>query len=98
MNRIAIVNELTLRGISAVKGTKIVNAVFDLIGEKLADGETVQIIHFGTFKVKPCPARHGWDPYRRQMCDIPAHNKVHFKPAPALKQRIKVSAKRSNAD
>ena len=98
MNKTAIVSELTQKGFSAAKGNKIVNAVFDLIGEELANGETVKILRFGTFRIKNHPAHQGWNPYRKKPCDIPARNYVYFKPAPALKEKVKEHAAKRSAE
>ncbi len=57
---ISVVAEKT--GFTKKDTEKVVNAVFDGIGEALAKGDKVQIIGFGTFDVRDRKEREGRNP------------------------------------
>lgn len=61
----------------------------DKIVETLKNGEKVSLKGFGTFSVKACPARMGYDMSRGKSVPIPAQNRVSFKFSPAVKDAVK---------
>jgi DNA-binding protein HU-beta len=67
---ISVVAEKT--GLTKKDTEKVVNAVFDGIGEALAKGEKVQVIGFGTFDVRSRKAREGRNPATGATIQIPA--------------------------
>jgi DNA-binding protein HU-beta len=67
---------------------KLVNAVFESIGEALAAGEKVQIMGFGSFEVRPREARKGRNPQTGEEIEIPATNNPVFKAGKALKELV----------
>ena len=67
---------------------KLVNAVFESIGEALAAGEKVQIMGFGSFEVRPREARKGRNPPTGEEIEIPATNNPVFKAGKALKELV----------
>ncbi|HHX74534.1 MAG TPA: HU family DNA-binding protein [Firmicutes bacterium] len=68
---------------------KVVNAVFDGIGESLAKGDKVQVIGFGTFDVRERKAREGRNPATGESIKIPAVRVPVFKAGKALKESVK---------
>ncbi|HZK25567.1 MAG TPA: HU family DNA-binding protein [Oscillospiraceae bacterium] len=68
---------------------KVVNAVFDGIGESLAQGDKVQIIGFGTFDVRDRKEREGRNPATGETITIPAVKVPVFKAGKALKDNVK---------
>jgi DNA-binding protein HU-beta len=84
---ISVVAEKT--GLTKKDTEKVVNAVFDGIGEALAKGEKVQVIGFGTFDVRSRKAREGRNPATGATIQIPAVNVPVFKAGKALKDNIK---------
>lgn len=66
-----------------------VNAVFDLISETLASGDSVQLIGFGNFEVRDRAARKGRNPQTGEEIDIPASKTPAFKPGKQLKESVK---------
>lgn len=68
---------------------KVVNAVFDGIGEALAKGDKVQVIGFGTFDVRERKAREGRNPATGDTITIPAVKVPVFKAGKALKDDVK---------
>ena len=68
-------------GLSQSAAGNAVEAVFEAVGEALANGEEVRIAGFGTFGTRNRPARTGRNP---QTCETaPA-----FKPGKALKDAV----------
>lgn len=68
---------------------KVVNAVFDGIGETLAKGDKVQVIGFGTFDVRQRQAREGRNPATGDTITIPAVKVPVFKAGKSLKDSVK---------
>lgn len=76
-------------GLTKKDTEKVVNAVFDGIGEALAKGDKVQIIGFGTFDVRSRKAREGRNPATGATINIPAVKVPVFKAGKALKDNVK---------
>lgn len=68
---------------------KVVNAVFDGIGESLAKGDKVQVIGFGTFDVRERKAREVRNPATGETIAIPAVRVPVFKAGKALRESVK---------
>lgn len=66
-----------------------VNAVFDVIADELAHGDSVQIIGFGTFETRNRSARKGRNPQTGEEIDIAASTVPGFKAGKALKDAVK---------
>ncbi|HHY21990.1 MAG TPA: HU family DNA-binding protein [Bacilli bacterium] len=66
-----------------------VNAVFELISETLASGDSVQLIGFGNFEVRDRAARKGRNPQTGEEINIPASKTPAFKPGKQLKEAVK---------
>ncbi|MCR3921435.1 MAG: HU family DNA-binding protein [Firmicutes bacterium] len=76
-------------GLTKKDTEKVVNAVFDGIGESLANGDKVQVIGFGTFDVRERKAREGRNPATGDTITIPAVKVPVFKAGKALKDNVK---------
>lgn len=69
-----------------------VTAVFAAIATALSEGQDVKVSGFGTFKVTEVAERTGtiqMGDRKGEQYVTPAHNKVGFKPASALKDAVK---------
>ena len=77
-------SEKPFNGTVVVKGGNAAKIV-----EALKNGEKVSLKGFGTFSVKACPARPGYDMNRGKSVTIPAQNRVSFKFSPAVKDAVK---------
>jgi len=66
-----------------------VNAVFGCITEALANGESVNILGFGTFEVKTRAAREAKNPRNGEKISVPATRVAHFKVGSKLKEAVK---------
>lgn len=65
-----------------------VKNLFELISETLTKEEPVKIKDFGTFKLTPVQARESVDVNTGDKIEIPAHNKITFSPATALRELV----------
>jgi len=80
---IAAANELT-----KADARKIVDAVFDAIGNAAAKGDEISLNGFGKFKVKDSPEREGRNPATGEAMTIKASKKLAFTPAKAVKDKL----------
>lgn len=78
--------------IAAVEGnfsvSNIAEQVFAELGKMLANGYSVNIRGFGTFKVQERAAHATNHPNTGERIVIPAHNVVKFSPCDALKEAV----------
>lgn len=66
----------------------IADALFAAIGDAAARGEEISLNGFGKFSVKRTPARDGRNPRTGEPMTIKAANKIGFRPAKALKDKL----------
>lgn len=52
----------------------------------LAKEGKIRIRGLGDFSLKPIAGRTGWNPVKRVSMEIPAYNKICFKPDPRFKK------------
>ncbi|MCR4419074.1 MAG: HU family DNA-binding protein [Clostridia bacterium] len=89
MNKMDLVNSVAEKTEMTKKDAeKVINAVFDSIGEALASGEKVQLVGFGTFEVRERAARTGRNPRTGQEISIPATRVPTFKPGKTLRDTV----------
>ena len=74
--------------ISKASATRVVDAVFEQIAARLAQGEAVSIAGFGVFSVKARAARTGRNPQTGEPMQIAASNAPGFKAGKALKDIV----------
>ena len=80
MNKSEIAGRLASRmALSKYAATGAVDAVFEVIGEALAEGENVRIAGFGTFTTRSRSARTGRNPRTGESVSIPASKTPVFK-------------------
>ena len=65
-----------------------VEAVFEAVGEALANGEEVRITGYGTLTTTSRPARTGRNPRTGESLDIQSSTAPAFKPGKALKDAV----------
>ena len=75
-------------GLSQSAAGNAVDAVFEAVGEALANGEEVRIAGFGTFGTRIRPARTGRNPQTVESLSIPPSTAPAFKPGKALKDAV----------
>ncbi len=76
-------------GVSKKDTERVLNAALDALSRSLAEGEKVQLTGFGIFETRQRQARTGRNPVTREAVEIPATRVPTFKPAKALKDRVK---------
>ncbi len=67
---------------------KVIDAMVDVIGDQLNNGEQITLVGFGTFLVSRREARKGRNPQTGKEIDIAASNVPRFKPGKALKDAV----------
>jgi DNA-binding protein HU-beta len=75
-------------GVAKTDARKLVDAVFDAIGNAAAKGEEISLHGFGKFKVKDMPEREGRNPATGEAMTIKASKKLSFTPAKAIKDKL----------
>jgi nucleoid DNA-binding protein len=80
--------ELNCDFLSRKKASRIVNALFDVIGGSLEKGEQVAVQGFGRFKVKFKWAGKGRNPKTGEKIIIESKRIVQFKIAPSFRERL----------
>ncbi|RME74785.1 MAG: HU family DNA-binding protein [Planctomycetota bacterium] len=74
---------------SKAQAEKALKAVLNAIKKGLkSKSKSVQLIGFGTFRVKKRKARKGVNPQTKKPIKIPASKTVAFRPGKALKEYI----------
>lgn len=82
----AIISRQAWRFPPVTRTQRIIGLVFEEITKALADGETVTIRGFGTFKPKERAPRTGRNPHTDTPVPIPRRVVPVFEPAKALKE------------
>ncbi|WP_404477350.1 HU family DNA-binding protein [Novosphingobium sp. BL-52-GroH] len=75
-------------GLTKADARKVVDAVFDAIGDAAAKGDEISLNGFGKFKVKDSPEREGRNPATGEAMTIKASKKLGFAPAKAIKDKL----------
>lgn len=78
--------------LSKVEAGRAIDAVVNEITEALKKGDSVTLVGFGTFQVRPRAQRPGRNPKSGEPIMIAASNNPSFKPGKALKDAVKSSA------
>ena len=89
MTKAEIVEQIYERvGFSKKEAAELVEKVFDIIKDTLADGEKVKISGFGNFVVRQKEARKGRNPQTESPITIPARRVLTFKPSQVLRAAL----------
>ena len=75
-------------GVSQKQARTILDSYIAAITRQLAEKNSVILRNFGTFGIKEVAERRAYVPAKKSLCLIPAHQKLHFKPAKSLKQDV----------
>ena len=75
-------------GLNRTDASAAVKAMFGFIHDSLEDGDSVQIVGFGTFSVKARPERKCRNPQTGDEMTVPAKNVVKFKPGKLLSDAV----------
>ncbi|MBP8251219.1 MAG: HU family DNA-binding protein [Herpetosiphon sp.] len=80
-------------GISKKEARRIVDAMLDIISERLRDGEKVVLTGFGTFEVRERQERQGVNPKTRERMTIEATKTPGFSASNNLKMMVREGKK-----
>ena len=75
-------------GMSKTEAASAVNGVFDAITGALKNGDSVQLVGFGSFGVSDRAAREGRNPSTGETVHIAASKQPKFKAGKALKDAV----------
>lgn len=75
-------------GLSKKDSAKIVESVFDIIKESLAQGEKIKISGFGNFAVKEKKSRRGRNPQTGDEIEICQRKVLTFKSSQVLRRAL----------
>jgi len=76
-------------GVSKRESAKLVDAVFDIIKEKLKGGEKVKISGFGNFIVRHKKPKKGRNPRTGTALEIAARRVLVFKPSQIMRKALR---------
>ena len=92
MTKAEIVEQIYERvGFSKKEAAELVEKVFEIVKETLAEGEKVKISGFGNFVVREKNARKGRNPQTGQEILLDARRVLTFKPSLVLKNVLNES-------
>ena len=90
MQKIEFIAEVAERtGISKKEARRVVDAMLDVVSERLQAGETVVLTGFGTFEVRERQARQGVNPKTRERMTIEATKTPGFSASNSLKLLVR---------
>lgn len=85
----AVMEEVTLEGITKKETEATLNAFFKVVQDQLALGNKIQIIGHGTYEVAERAERIGRNPKTKEEILIPAKKAPVFKAGKVLKDAVK---------
>ncbi len=89
MNKTQLIEAVAEKAeISKKDADKAVTAVLETIVDRVADGEDVRIVGFGTFERRERKERTGCDPRTNEKITIPASKVPAFKAGKAFKDSV----------
>lgn len=84
-------------GFSKKEAADVVEAVFELMKNTLAEGEKIKISGFGNFVVRDKHERPGLNPRTKERITLPPRRVVRFRPSPVLKTQVNRENGRADA-
>lgn len=89
MNRVELITAVAEKtGITKKDAGNALAAITDTIIETVANGDSVQILGFGTFLSRSRAARTGLNPRTKESIQIPASKQPAFKAGKAFKDAV----------
>ena len=89
MTKVELINQVAEKaGLSKKDAEKAVSAVVASISDALVNGETVQLVGFGTFEVRDRKAKEGINPLTKTKITVPAKKVPAFKAGKSLKDAV----------
>lgn len=75
---------------------ELVNEVVDVITEKVAKGEEVRLVNFGTFKPNPRKSTVKRHPQTGEKIDVPSKVTPKFSPGKGFSEKVQNNLKATN--
>ena len=75
-------------GISQSNAAEIVDTVFATLKNTLVGGESIKLVHFGSFMVRDKSPRRGRNPKTGESMLITKRQMVNFRPSRQLRERL----------
>ena len=92
MNKQELIDAVAARtGESKATTTDLLNAVLEIVGRALSEGDSVQLVGFGSFSVGQRAARTGRNPATGAEMQIAAAKTVKFTAGKAFKEAVNAS-------
>ncbi|NQT35701.1 HU family DNA-binding protein [bacterium] len=89
MNRAEIIENISKKtGLTRAEVTAVFERVLKMIESELANGGTVELRRFGTFKCVKRAARKAVNPRTGEPVDVPERVIPTFKPAPGFRKAV----------
>jgi integration host factor subunit alpha len=89
MTKIDIIKNVNEKlGFSKKDSTAIVESVFEIIKDNLAQGEKIKISGFGNFVVKKKNSRRGRNPQTGEEIEISSRRVLNFKASQVLRKAL----------
>jgi DNA-binding protein HU-beta len=89
MNKAELIDKVAeAADLNKASATRAVEAVFDNIAASLRNGDTVNLVGFGSFSVSARAARTGRNPRTGETIAIPASKNPKFKAGKGLKDAV----------
>ncbi|MGR5966315.1 HU family DNA-binding protein [Bacillus cereus] len=90
MNKTELIKQVAIQAeLTKPQASLAVDTVLESIQHALQNGDSVQLIGFGTFEVRERAAREGRNPHTGEALTIPASKVPAFKAGKALKEAVK---------
>jgi DNA-binding protein HU-beta len=90
MNKTDLIKQVAIQSeLTKPQASLAVDAVLESIQQALQNGDSVQLIGFGTFEVRERAAREGRNPHTGEALTPPASKVPAFKAGKALKEAVK---------
>ncbi|OAA30109.1 integration host factor [Kosmotoga arenicorallina S304] len=90
MNKKELVAEIAERtGTTKKLAAEVLDSFVAVVGEKLAKGEEVKLVGFGTFEVAERKPRKGVNPRTKEAIQIPGGKVPKFRAGKELKEKVK---------
>jgi len=75
-------------GFSLSQCSVLVDSFFDSMKQTMIDGESIKLVHFGTFTVRNKSPRRGRNPRTGETITITKRQAVSFRPSKKLREQV----------
>ena len=98
MKKKDLVDALSEKGYYKGQASEVIDDVFEVIMEKLMQGERVVIRNFGSFEITTHKGSTGTDPKTHEPITYPDYNKVVFRSSLGLREAVKSAGRKQDKE